>query len=760
MSYIIEVRLLPYKWQVKHRYRQFVELHEKLIKNYSVNKNLLPPKKILGNRSESFIMERQKALELYLQTLMFQFSSLPEPLAVFLDFQKYEVQTMMSILAEVLFNEGDEIIEKAESYELNPLQLHAITERLKLGYPTFYSNNPKQDIAHLVDFITQLKHLKILGSFKYFGTSNIIPNHLTYDLSMFKFLETIEIANCELEKNLISVDALRTRLKSLKINRSLKDLSIFLLCEIVHWCPVIDPIKNWPFWQSITYVNFSHNSLTRIHPCIKLLSSVEKIDLSHNEIEVIENMETLSELSILILSHNKIQELDHLHTRLGNIHSLNISSNQIKCLHGLSKLFSVRKLFLENNLISSMAEINNLGKLPCLEILNLQNNPITFTVDYRPQLLLKLGSLAPEITLDGLKATEKEIDTVSVLQALKDARNEPMTTFKNAHFEKTNSKTNFPVKTVRFAQRKIQEENIVDCSVKKTTSNSHNVSKFRQQVETLRRIGGNDWLRLLNEMHCPSDKIAAELAPQNPSKNNPTFDDIQFHSTDISFQKISDKFTSESIKTLPSSYQISYPEFLMFLDTGNQEFKEHLLTVSLQKDITNDIEQISTKMIAEAEVFWVVTFQHNECSVREIPVCVLLFQTKIIFLQLKKFTTALHMEISYFSKFYPELVYLRCIKPQEILALNVGSCNAFIQLRIKIHNTYENIVILTMNKDTTIGFVSECLHLYNIDSTCTKNPFTNNLLDIEKIDASLLLSKISVEKQIIFLSVLVYQSSS
>lgn len=60
-----------------------------MTKQFAVNKNLLPPKKLLGNRSESFIIQRQKALEIYLQTLVHMFSLLPEPLALFLDLQKY-----------------------------------------------------------------------------------------------------------------------------------------------------------------------------------------------------------------------------------------------------------------------------------------------------------------------------------------------------------------------------------------------------------------------------------------------------------------------------------------------------------------------------------------------------------------------------------------------------------------------------------------------------------------------------------------------
>lgn len=56
------------------------------------------------------------------------------------------------------------------------------------------SNNPKQDIAHLVEFVTQLKHLQICGSSQHFETSNIIPNDLSYELSMFKFVQILEVS--------------------------------------------------------------------------------------------------------------------------------------------------------------------------------------------------------------------------------------------------------------------------------------------------------------------------------------------------------------------------------------------------------------------------------------------------------------------------------------------------------------------------------------------------------------------------------------
>ncbi|CAL1271006.1 unnamed protein product [Larinioides sclopetarius] len=661
----------------------------------------------------------------------------------------YEIRAITSILSEMLFNEGDEIIAKGHPYEFSPLQLHAITERLKLGDPPFYSSNPKQDIAHLVEFVTQLKHLKIVGSFKYFESSNIIPNYLSYDLSMFKFLETIEILNCQLENNLTAVNALRTRLKTIKIRQSLTNLSTFLLCEILHWCPIMDPVQNWPYWQVVTYANFSHNSLKRIHPCIKLLTSVQKIDLSHNEIELIENMETLSELCILILSHNKIQDLDHLHTRLGNIHSLNLSSNLIKCLHGLSKLFSVSELRLENNLISSMAEISNLSKLPCLGILNLQNNPVTFTVDYRPQLLLKLGSLAPEITIDGVKASEKEIDTVSILQALRDARNEPMSNLTpNGHLKETNSRSTLSVNSTRAPSKKMQERSNTECIVKKVTSNLHDVSKFRQQIEALRRTGGTDWLRLLNEMHYSSNKGDVS-ASERGNTSDYTLNDIQFH-TIYSLNKNADKFTAELIRKFSISFEMSYPECLMFFDSGNQDFKQQLFATTLRDNILSDNREILSEAISESKIFWVIVIQNNDCSLCEIPICLVLLENEIVFLKLHKVVYEVQEEVNYISKVDPELVYERSFKSDDILSLSIGPYSAYVELKVKFEGRSENITILTVNQDATNMFVAESSRLYNIEATCKPNPFANSMLDIEKVDSSLPISKISVEKQVIF----------
>lgn len=55
-----------------------------------IDKNLLPPKKIIGKNSRSLVEKREKDLEVYLQTLLAAFPGVaPRVLAHFLHFHYY-----------------------------------------------------------------------------------------------------------------------------------------------------------------------------------------------------------------------------------------------------------------------------------------------------------------------------------------------------------------------------------------------------------------------------------------------------------------------------------------------------------------------------------------------------------------------------------------------------------------------------------------------------------------------------------------------
>ena len=59
------------------------------------------------------------------------------------------------------------------------------------------------------------------------------------------------------------------------------------------------------------------------------------------------------------------------------------------------------------------------AKLPRLEALNLQGNPVTASVDYRLKVFEAFGKRCSEVCLDNETPSQPEVDKVSVLMALR-----------------------------------------------------------------------------------------------------------------------------------------------------------------------------------------------------------------------------------------------------------------------------------------------------------------------------------------------------
>lgn len=107
---------------------------------------------------------------------------------------------------------------------------------------------------------------------------------------------------------------------------------------------------------------------------------------------------------------------------LGNITVLDMSQNQIEYLEAFSKLYSLIILNLSCNKISCVEEVQQLSHLPCLEVLILTGNPVASTVDYRVRSLAYFDGRANDISLDNEKASLVEVDQISILQAIEQAR--------------------------------------------------------------------------------------------------------------------------------------------------------------------------------------------------------------------------------------------------------------------------------------------------------------------------------------------------
>ncbi|XP_062977213.1 nischarin isoform X1 [Elgaria multicarinata webbii] len=340
-----------------------------------------------------------------------------------------EIIGITAALAEELFHKGEQLLMAGEVFNIRPLQLYAVTQQLCQGKPTCANGDAKTDLGHILDFTCRLKYLKITGTGGPFGTSNIQEHLLPFDLSIFKSLHQIQINHCgaKLIKGLTSS---KHTLATLSVQFSATSMMEVLVPEVYEFdqwepegapssCPVTAVI---PTWRMLTTLDMSHNSIARIDDSVKLMPKIEFLDLSHNDVPLVENLQHLYNLIHLDLSYNKLATLEGIHAKIGNIKTLNLAGNHLEKLCGLNKLYSLVNLDLSNNKVDQLDEIRNLGGLPCLEKVILSNNPLSIIPDYRTKVLAQFGDRASEVCLDNTITTEKELDTVEVLKAIQKAK--------------------------------------------------------------------------------------------------------------------------------------------------------------------------------------------------------------------------------------------------------------------------------------------------------------------------------------------------
>jgi len=418
--YHIKVNVGDVTWSVQKRYNEFLELHKKLVNEHTVTKDILPGKKIIGNKEPNFIERRRVGLEIYLQTVLsFLQKSMPEELLEFLEFHKYDVILIVKKLAVEFFKNGDDYLLNDNGFNFNVLLLYAISERLKLPCPD--SENNEYNFSHVLDFCSKFKYLAIKGGNHYVGTSNIIYNKLSFELSSFKNVKKFECYN--IAYNMIyNLMTLRDTVRIITVyNSKLKTPEDILLSDNVHkeWSSDMDSSM---IWNKVKVVDFSWNEILTLKSLTVLTPNVKTINLNGNLLNTIEDLSPLSYLSHLSLSSNNITEVLDLHTKLGNVICLNLSSNKISNLEAFSKLFSLEMLDLGSNLVEDIDQLKHLSGLQNMNYLVLSGNPVSTVVDYRIKVLGILKKRTSDFCLDNERPTQKELDTVAIMHAIKVAK--------------------------------------------------------------------------------------------------------------------------------------------------------------------------------------------------------------------------------------------------------------------------------------------------------------------------------------------------
>ena len=80
----------------------------------------------------------------------------------------------------------------------SPLQLYAVSERLKTPCPPLNTDEKKQDFTNVVDVCCNTPSLAVTGSTEVLGSSQLVPNKLPIDFLAFKSLTRLELSGLEL----------------------------------------------------------------------------------------------------------------------------------------------------------------------------------------------------------------------------------------------------------------------------------------------------------------------------------------------------------------------------------------------------------------------------------------------------------------------------------------------------------------------------------------------------------------------------------
>jgi len=153
-----------------------------------------------------------------------------------------------------------------------------------------------------------------------------------------------------------------------------------------------------------------------------LAPKLRNLDLSFNQLHSVFNLTSLPLLDNISYGGNVISYLNDMNILLGNVTVLDMSQNQIEGLKSFGKVYSLVVLNLSCNKVTNVEEVNHLSELPCLEVLILTGNPVASSVDYRVRALAYFNGRAKDISLDNEKASLAEVDQISILQAIEQAR--------------------------------------------------------------------------------------------------------------------------------------------------------------------------------------------------------------------------------------------------------------------------------------------------------------------------------------------------
>eukprot|EP00341_Mesodinium_pulex_P010613 CAMPEP_0116902852 /NCGR_PEP_ID=MMETSP0467-20121206/10338_1 /TAXON_ID=283647 /ORGANISM="Mesodinium pulex, Strain SPMC105" /LENGTH=191 /DNA_ID=CAMNT_0004576921 /DNA_START=43 /DNA_END=618 /DNA_ORIENTATION=- len=177
-------------------------------------------------------------------------------------------------------------------------------------------------------------------------------------------------------------------------------------------------LKNWEAANEMSAEEADYIKLyCQVPPIVKMDSSLnslrncERLALSTNAIDRIIPLAGMSSLKILSLGRNQIKKIEKLDDVASTLEELWVSYNQINSLDGVNVLTNLTVLYISNNLIRNWAELDKLAGLPNLRDVLFVGNPIYDDMS-REQARIEVLKRIPQVAkIDGdmVKPGERDI---------------------------------------------------------------------------------------------------------------------------------------------------------------------------------------------------------------------------------------------------------------------------------------------------------------------------------------------------------------
>lgn len=286
-----------------------------------------------------------------------------------------------------------------------PVQMFSVSTRLQSPLPPQDPTSKRTDFTNVADQACQMTALKLNGSSDKLGTSNVVPNDLSFDFLAFKSLSKLVLCNVRCSPSsagggagaIAALGMVRRTLNHLQANNcGLKTVADILLCDVPHNVDDGEAFEKTIHsaateWSNLEHLDLRYNDIEKLDISLTLAPVVKSLHLGGNKVSEIENLSELPQLSVLELADNEVSDISELNVKLGQVARIDLSHNKVKTLSGFSKLYSLRHLNVSANRIKDLDSVYHVSGLPCLESLNLQGNKATTVVDYRLKVFESFG---------------------------------------------------------------------------------------------------------------------------------------------------------------------------------------------------------------------------------------------------------------------------------------------------------------------------------------------------------------------------------